>query len=75
MMERINALIEKIRGNEEHRHDLADTLLQVGTRLTALESAVEGLVKLEEAKAGITGEAPAAPGAGAAQQVETAPQA
>ncbi|WP_322084086.1 hypothetical protein [Burkholderia sp. BCC1972] len=64
MLERIKALTEKIRSNIEHRHDLADTLDQLGNKVTALEEQVEALVTALEAKF--------APAEGAApQQVET----
>ncbi|CAN0621086.1 conserved protein of unknown function [Burkholderia multivorans] len=89
MLERIKELIEKIKGNEEHRHDLADTLLQLGTknealekRIVELEEGLSALVGVMEEKLGIVhADAPAAtgdqaaPAAPAAQQVETAPQA
>ncbi|AOI82547.1 hypothetical protein [Burkholderia cepacia] len=64
MLERIKALTEKIRSNIEHRHDLADTLDQLGNKVTALEEQVEALVSALEAKF--------APAEGAAPvQVET----
>ncbi|MCA8115684.1 hypothetical protein [Burkholderia cepacia] len=66
MLERIKALTEKIRSNIEHRHDLADTLDQLGNKVAALEGTVEALVSALEVKFG------AAPAEGAAPvQVET----
>lgn len=50
MLEHIKALTEKIRSNIEHRHDLADTLDQLGNKVTALEEQVEALVSALEAK-------------------------
>lgn len=79
MLERIKALTEKIRSNIEHRHDLADTLDQLGNKVAALESTVEALestvealVSALEVKFGTATAEGAAPADGAApQQVET----
>lgn len=72
MLERIKALTEKIRSNIEHRHDLADTLDQLGNKVAALESTVEALVSALEVKFGTATAEGAAQADGAApQQVET----
>ncbi|MCA3780131.1 MAG: hypothetical protein IOC39_24220 [Burkholderia sp.] len=90
MLERIKALTEKIRSNIEHRHDLADTLDQLGNKVAALESRVgeletanEALLNALEAKFGEPDPIAPAPAAAPAEaapaaapvQVETAQQA